>query len=274
MKKENLEKYYVASVSHAKNSVAMLHLILQNPEKYPLNHVVFVNTGFEFEAVYDVRNQVVSMLGELEIPYTELDISEQFRYSMLERNIHTRSGVEKIGYGWCGGPCRWGTSLKLQALNKFYRTQLSNYSVVEYVGYAADEPKRLDTAVAQVGEKVFPLVDFNISNAECLRMCYRLGYEWKQNGIYLYEFLERLSCWNCKNKRLKELRAMYFFLPQYWSKLKELERQIGVGMKGSGKSLVELEKRFAKSGFPFQIFHVMPPLDLCQHRKGGFNDCT
>ncbi len=269
MKKEKkfLKKYYVASVSHARNSVAMLHLILQNPTKYPLDHVVFVNTGFEFDAVYEVRDQVVAMLQELSIPYTEIDISEQFRYSMCERYIVSKSGEEKIGYGWCGGPCRWGTSLKLQALNRFYRTVLAEYSVVEYVGYASDELERLDRDVCFIGDKIYPLVDNGISNIECLERCYKLGYRWQENGIYLYEFLDRLSCWLCKNKNLKELKAMYFFLPKYWKRLKELEKQIAVPMKGEGKSIEELEKRFKKSGFAFSLFQIVEPLNCCNEKE-------
>lgn len=42
-----------------------------------------------------------------------------------------------FGYSWCGGRCRWGTTEKLKAIEKYCR---GNY---EYVGIAVDEPKRL-----------------------------------------------------------------------------------------------------------------------------------
>ena len=45
--------YYIASVSFGKDSLAMLLLILNHPEKYPLNEVVFFDWGMEFQAIYN-----------------------------------------------------------------------------------------------------------------------------------------------------------------------------------------------------------------------------
>jgi len=58
------EKYFVASVSFGKDSVWMLEVILRNLWKYPLNLVIFVNTGFEFDGLYEVRDQVVMVMAK------------------------------------------------------------------------------------------------------------------------------------------------------------------------------------------------------------------
>ena len=67
--------------------------------------------------------------------------------------------------------------------------------------------------------------------------------------IDLYEILDRVSCWCCTNKNLKELRNIYLYLPQYWEKLKALQVKIDRPYKGFYKGeprgVFELEKRFS-----------------------------
>ncbi|HBG8604073.1 TPA: phosphoadenosine phosphosulfate reductase family protein, partial [Clostridioides difficile] len=43
---------YVASFSGGKDSAAMLLLILE--KKLPLDEIVFIDTGLEFEEIYDI----------------------------------------------------------------------------------------------------------------------------------------------------------------------------------------------------------------------------
>ena len=35
----------------------------------------------------------------------------------------------------------------------------------------------------------------------------------KENDVRLYDILDRVSCWCCKNKNRKELKAIYQYLP-------------------------------------------------------------
>ena len=80
-------------------------------ESYPLDAVVFYNTGMEFDAIYRIRDKIKPILDKQGIELVELHPSEPFIYSMLERPIKYRKkeGLH-YGYGWCGGPCRWATS--------------------------------------------------------------------------------------------------------------------------------------------------------------------
>jgi len=251
------ENRYVASVSFGKDSVWMLYWILMHPEKYPLHHVVFVNTGMEFvEAINTVKSHVVKMLQKKEIPFTEIDISEEFYFNMMEREV-CKKGTEQVhrqGYGWCGGVCRWGTSMKLQALNRFYHNTYPSkkYVVYEYVGFASDEEWRIPAE--RDPYKIYPLVDAGITEKESLINCYRRGVYWEMNGIKMYEILDRLSCWCCRNKNLKELKEIFYCLPDYWERLKKLERLIGEPMKGEGMGLVALERRFCREGYAQTIF--------------------
>ena len=85
-----------------------------------------------------------------------------------------------------------------------------------------------------------------MTEKDCLQYCYDKGYNWDENGIELYSILDRVSCWCCQNKNLKELKNMYLYLPDYWQKLRGLQDKINEPMKGKGKSVFELEERFKK----------------------------
>lgn len=149
-----------------------------------------------------------------------------------------------MGYSWCGGSARWGTAGKQKTLDahaKKYSDQ--GYIVFQYVGIAADEPKRIKKLAAQ---KIAPLAEWSATEADCLQGCYNRGYEWIENGFRLYDLLDRVSCWCCANKNLKELKNIYTYLPDYWERLKGLQRRMDRPMKGKGKSVFDLEERFSE----------------------------
>ena len=50
-------------------------------------------------------------------------------------------------------------------------------------------------------------------------------------------------------ENLKELNYLYYFFPQYWKKLRELQGYFSDDpMKGPGRSIFDLEERFRKRG--------------------------
>lgn len=124
---------------------------------------------------------------------------------------------------------------KLRAIEKYC---LGN---VEYVGLAFDEKERV--IKKRRSNKVFPLVEWQMSEKDCLEYCYKKGYTWNENGVELYEVLDRVSCWCCANKNLKELKNYYQFLPEYWKGLKDLQDRIDRPFK-SNKTIYDLEKQF------------------------------
>lgn len=73
---------------------------------------------------------------------------------------------------------------------------------------------------------------------------YKRGFEWIEDGIDLYDVLDRVSCWCCANKNLKELRAYYKHLPKYWNKLKELQSKTDRPFKNNKTTIFDLEERF------------------------------
>lgn len=213
--------YYIASVSFGKDSLAMLLLIFEHPDKYPLDEVIFFDWGMEFQAIYNNRDKVIPLLQEKGIKFTQLTYPYSFKYMFSEKPITKKNGTTQLGYGWCGGRCRWGTDRKKATIRKYYSNSLKDKNIVEYIGIAADELPRIEKAKER--GQILPLVDFNMTEEDALNYCYKSGYNWEEEGIELYSILDRVSCWCCKNKNLKELRQIYKFLPRTWEGLKELQ---------------------------------------------------
>lgn len=226
---------YVASVSFGKDSLAMLLKIIE--QELPLDEVVFYDTGMEFEAIYNIRNRIVPLLKNRGIKYVELKPKEPFLYTMFEKPVNKRNGQKTYGYSWCGGRCRWGTTAKLKAIDDYCE------GAVQYVGLAFDETNRLKKE--RKGYKLFPLVTFGMTEKDCLKYCYEKGFDWLENGVDLYSILDRVSCWCCCNKNLKELRNYYKYLPSYWSQLKDLQLRTSRPMKYNKYSVFDLEKKFS-----------------------------
>jgi 3'-phosphoadenosine 5'-phosphosulfate sulfotransferase (PAPS reductase)/FAD synthetase len=229
------QKHY-ASVSFGKDSLAMLLLLIEMG--YPLDEVVFFNTGMEFKAIYEMRDRVLPLLSKRGIAYTELKPATPFLEKMLNTPMRRRDGSCSIGYSWCGGARRWGTGEKLKAVRKHVG---NGYS---YVGIAADEVERI--ARGKHARKILPLVDWGVTEAQALQLCYGRGFDWVENGVRLYDVLDRVSCWCCANKNNRELLGMYRHLPEYWERLKELEQKNRLDFR-QGCSIFDIESSI-KSG--------------------------
>lgn len=211
-------------------------------EGAPLDEVAFYDTGMEFQAIYATRDKVLPMLTERGVKYTELHPKRPFVYDMLEKPVNGKSGFH-LRYSWCGRCARWGTAGKQQALDANAKKYADcGYTVFKYIGIAADETERIERLQPQ---GIAPLALWGVTEAECLKGCYAQGFEWKENGFRLYDLLDRVSCWCCANKNLKELRNIYVHLPEYWQRLKDIQARTSRPMKGRGKSVFDLETRFA-----------------------------
>ena len=225
---------YIASISYGKDSLAMLLMLIDRNE--PLDEVVFYDTGMEFQAIYDTRDKTLPLLAGRGIKYTELHPIETFEHNMFYRQVNGPNGPHN-GYGWCGGRCRWGTTMKRTALDSHCG------DAVCYVGLAHDERDRIMKPARKT--KSYPLAEWGITEGEALLYCYTRGYHWMECGKPLYALLDRVSCWCCRNKNLKELRNYYYYLPSYWDRLKKLQEREKRPFKPAG-SIHELEVRFAK----------------------------
>lgn len=75
-------KKIILSCSFGKDSLAMLLKLLDI--NYPIDEVVFVDTGMEFQAIYNIRDRIIPILQRQKIKYTELKFDKSFEYYMFD----------------------------------------------------------------------------------------------------------------------------------------------------------------------------------------------
>lgn len=229
--------YYIASLSGGKDSLAMVLKLIEL--KWPLDYCIFYDGGVEFDAVYKTINKVKHIIEDYGAKLIVLKPDTDFFYNMLLKPVCEDTGKEHYGMDWCGGCVRWATMNKVNAIDKFLNSLDDEY--IQYIGIAFDEAKRIKCEK----NKVYPLVELQMTEQDCLSYCYKNGYTWEEgaDNVRLYDLLDRVSCWCCANKNLKELRNIYHYLPKYWKKLKALQSRIPRPFYHD-KTIFDLEERF------------------------------
>ena len=231
---------FILSCSFGKDSLAMLLKILELG--YPLDEVVYFDIGVEFDSIRKNAEKMKPILAQKGVEFTILEPKEPFIYCMTEKPVNKRNGSVQCGYKWCGGCARWGTALKLEAIKK-NNQKYGDEMIVEYVGVASDERQRISRERHGNRVKIYPLVEWEMTERDCLEYCYSNGWHWNENGYELYDLLDRVSCKYCKNKNLKELRNIYHYMPNVWQELKELQDAVQMPFK-AGQTIHDIEMRF------------------------------
>lgn len=214
----------IVSFSGGKDSTAMLLKMIDM--RYEIDDIIFVDTTKEFESMYVHINKVEKYINR-KITRLKIDFDYWFH-----KHIKTRGKNKgKIGYGWPDFKNRWCTALKRDSIKK----HLKGIKHVQYHGIAYDEQHR---AKQDINIK-YPLIDFKMSEKDCLNYCYNLGFDW--NG--LYRKFSRVSCYCCPLKKIKELKIIYNEFPILWNKMVVLDKKSFRKFRND-YSLIELERKF------------------------------
>ena len=140
---------HIASCSFGKDSIATILLALENNE--PLDRVVFAEVMFDHErGISGEVPEHIEWVYNTAIPELErmgimVDVVRSTRdYKSLCHKV-LKSGKNK---GKCYGvqnskPCYANSDLKIAPIRSYLRRLNKVYDVIQYVGIAADEPKRL-----------------------------------------------------------------------------------------------------------------------------------
>jgi 3'-phosphoadenosine 5'-phosphosulfate sulfotransferase (PAPS reductase)/FAD synthetase len=247
----------VVSLSGGKDSTCMLLMMIE--KRMPVDLILFCDTGLEFPLMYEHLDKLEKTIN---MPITRVRADKPYEYYFLEAPVKRRHetefskkfGVNHKGYGWAGPKMRWCTSvLKDTPRERFLRPLREKYDVKEYIGIAADEQYRLTRKRNQNKNHIHPLVEWDMTEADCLKYCYDRGYDW--GG--LYEKFKRVSCWCCPLQSLPELLQLYFHFPDLWEKLKEWDRRTWRNFRAD-YSVEQLEVRFlfeqerTAAGFPLK----------------------
>jgi len=246
---------HAVSLSGGKDSSALLLLMVERG--MPIDIVLTADTGMEFPEMYAHLAKLNEYLyRERGIHITTLRHPMGFEWMMFERPVERPPDCSPKGYGWPSGApgTRWCTGyLKTHLMDKEINRLKKNRKVVNYIGIAADEAWRCK-------DKVYPLVDWGITEAEALQICYDRGFDF--GG--LYRIYRRASCWCCPLQRISELKKLRRYHPELWERLRVMDRrakaQFGENALGcfkQGWSVEQLERRFDYEDRQLSLFELM-----------------
>lgn len=242
--------FHALSLSGGKDSSALLLLMIERG--MPIDAVFTADTGMDFPEMKTHLAKLDDYLyKERGLHITTLRHPHGFEWLMFEQpkvkpssiENRTRLGVPLYGNGWPGAKVRWCTGqLKTKLIDKEVKRLKGEHNALQYVGIAADEAWRCK-------KEVYPLVEWGITEAEALNVCYDRGFDF--GG--LYEIYHRASCWCCPLQRIDELRKLRCHHPELWARLLDMDKRarafFGPGPLGQFKknwSVARLEERFMR----------------------------
>ena len=226
------KKLYMVSLSGGKDSTAMLLRLIE--EKRPIDLILFCDTGLEFPQMYEHLKRLEQYIGR-KITYLKAEHSFEYYFSEYMPKSKNPKLRQYAGNSWAGPRNRWCTGmLKTRVIRAYLKALKNEYDVIEYIGIAADEPKRIKE------NGCYPLVEWRMTEKDCLDYCYAKGFDW--GG--LYEIFHRVSCWCCPLQALSELRKLYEHFPELWAQLRRWDDSTWRQFRAD-YSVRELEIRFA-----------------------------
>lgn len=243
-------EYHVVSFSGGKDSTAMVLRMIELG--YHIDEVLFCDTTMEFPAMLRHVEKVKKVIEATGIKFTMLRAEHDFEYQLTKMDLPNRKPTSKHygvpGRGWGSFKNRWCTKyLKTDIIDEYLEKLREQYSVIQYIGIAADEDYRLEKKHNQDPNFRHPLRDWGWEEDRALAYCYDKGYDWEG----LYELFKnektgraRVSCWCCPLQNYGSLRVLCFKFPELWARLLELDAKQWQTFTHN-YTVEELDKRFA-----------------------------
>ena len=233
-------KLYIASCSFGKDSIATILLALENNE--PLDRVVFAEVMFDHEKeisgeipehiqwVYDTAIPKLESMGvKVDVVKDKQDYKSFFTNAVGGK-------FKGFLYGFpIGGKCVINRNCKIRPIKSYYK-QFKGYEIVQYVGIAKDEPKRLSRLKSN---QVSLLDRYGYTESMAMNKC-------KDYGLVspIYENGSRGGCWFCMNASIQLYSLLRMKHPELWGELRELSKTPNLCSYGFkyGKTLQQVEK--------------------------------
>lgn len=246
-----MNEVYVLSLSFGKDSMAMLDEIMRR--KLPLDYVIHCDIMFDKDTSGEHP-----LMAEW-IPYAEKRIKElygvdiihltakrsftEWFYKVKERGNHKGNiyGFPYVRQSWCNGV------LKLDPINNFIRQLIkTKANIVEYIGIASDEPKRLERykELETENHKYITLADLGIDELTAMDICKKKGL---LSPKYTNSF--RGGCWFCPKQSMWDLYQLWKDYPKYFDRLVEMEKDSFNTFKPN-KSIKQIKEEFESGKVP------------------------
>lgn len=235
---------YFAACSFGKDSIATVLLALEHNE--PLDGILFTEVMFSHarnisgeipEHINWIHNTAIPKLETMGVKTHILHSERDYMY-FFQNAVGGGKHAGKL-YGFpLGGKCVINRDCKIKPMRQYLRNL--DEEVTEYIGIAADEPKRLQRLT---GNKVSLLAKYGYTEAMAKELCQKYNL---LSPIYGTE--TRGGCWFCPNARISSLSRLRKMHPDFWQELETLSRTPNLCSTGFkyGLSLQEVAARIDK----------------------------
>lgn len=174
---------YVLSFGAGLNSTALLIFLLEN--SYPLNEVVFADTGGEVPETYQHLKNVETYLSQYDIP---LRIVKSRSGTLYDKCMHRKVIPSQV---W-----RWSTrDYKITPIYAYYRSFKTR--VTQYLGVAYEERDRMRESGVDYVLNNFPLIENKLDRQDCIDVICLSDYDFPmpvRSGCFFCPF-NSLSRW-------------------------------------------------------------------------------
>lgn len=156
IKREKNTKY-VVSYGGGVNSTAMVIFLVKN--KFPLDYVVFSDTGDEMPETYEYLKHMEKYLSKNKIPFKTVKVRNG--ESLSDRCLRRRVIPSQM-WRWCT------RDMKVTPIHAFYRSLKS--PIYQYMGIDYDEVHRMKPAKVDYVTNLYPLIDYKIRREDCINL--------------------------------------------------------------------------------------------------------
>ncbi|NDO18075.1 hypothetical protein FMM68_00115 [Lachnospiraceae bacterium MD329] len=223
---------YYHSWSGGKDSTAAV--ILDHIHNLPSSTIVFSEVMFDKtrnisgelpEHIDFIKNKAIPIFikwgYDVKIAQADKDYITEFHTIIRKSNIPHRNGQKRAFP--LGGKCSINRDIKTKAIQDFFKTIDGDY--IQYVGIAADEPKRLERLNGT--NKVSLLAKYGYTE----QMAYELCQEYDLLSP-IYSFTKRNGCWFCPNQSYAEMAHLKKYYPYLWRELEKLSQENNLVTQG------------------------------------------
>jgi len=212
---------YIATISGGKDSVAMCDLLLKNG--YPIDYILFNDTGLEFKEMYKYIDKVESYFKERynkEIIRTKP--KKTFEELIFGKRVRGQNEGKVKGFFSASIPfCDLRSYAKDYPTKEFLKkNNITEYTM--YIGYTNNEKKRAKSYKDQNPNSIFPLIEyFDMSEDDCKR--YLIEQEMENP---LYRHFNRTGCKFCHYQSEDAWFKIWKYYNDEWQELKALEQKL------------------------------------------------
>lgn len=241
MENKEKPKMYIASCSFGKDSIATILLALENND--PLDRVVFAEVMFDHEkGISGEIPEHIEWIYSTAIPKLEsmgvkVDVVRaKADYVSLCKTVLERGKNTGLMYGIQNSfPCYANSMLKIAPIRTYLSKLRKDYSIMQYVGIAIDEPIRL--ARLEGTNKISLLAKYGYTEKMAMYKCCRHNLV---SPIYSMDC--RGGCWFCYNANIERYIHIRKNYPHLWEELGTLYYETNSPFFKFNKTLKDIER--------------------------------